>query len=592
MLVMPRPWELLRDAHRFSKAYAQHEGAVNLIRAIPRKIAALRGVGEIPRIEEPFGRPSRPISFIVTWCTDELRYNLLASTCVGDPANQLVVVDDRDQLAFRVRAAAINAGVRAAIHDLLVIVHEDVYLPDGWHPRLEARLAELEQFDPAWAVVGVSGWDESGKIVGHSRHLNVSLDSFRSGCRWIRASGLDDHVVIVRRCEGFSADESSPGHRGHATDLVQSANRASRFSYVLDVPTVHRWRDATGRLIRRALDSPKAQDEFYSAYRAERAMGQEFLDLKWPARPGTSLDVESGAPRRDRGRPGARIPERIRRRLDSPVILLARGGGGSRLLSLLARDCGVFLGNDLNGSGDCMELALPIFKSLFRKYRSLCPPQQGLSVPDLRAAAALMLTRARLADGRPWGFKVPESLLLLPELGLAFPDARYVFSFRHPLATCLRRPHQSALLDNPIGRLTLPLAYDHAGRDRACIRVDSDPERMALTTVHQLETALRRRRERLSPCRCHELRFEDLLLAPEQEMNRLGDWLQTSERGKRTLRAIDLERALGVPAKFPDPVVSRVRQILAPLFGLLPYEPDVDPYAPMLESSLWRSGAP
>lgn len=75
-------------------------------------------------------------------------------------------------------------------------------------------------------------------------------------------------------------------------------------------------------------------------------------------------------------------------------------------------------------------------------------------------------------------------------------------------------------------------------------------------------------------------------------MNRLGDWLQTSERGKRTLRAIDLERALGVPAKFPDPVVSRVRQILAPLFGLLPYEPDVDPYAPMLESSLWRSGAP
>ena len=127
---------------------------------------------------------------------------------------------------------------------------------------------------------------------------------------------------------------------------------------------------------------------FYSAYRAERAMGQEFLDLKWPARPGKSLDVESERHGGIVAGPTARIPERIRRRLDSPVILLARGGGGSRLLTLLARDCGVFLGNDLNGSGDCMELALPIFKSLFRKYRSLYPPQQGLSVPDLRAAAA------------------------------------------------------------------------------------------------------------------------------------------------------------------------------------------------------------
>ena len=572
MWVMSRPLELLRDAYRFSKDYAQHEGAVNLIRAMPRKVAGLRGVGEIPRIAEPAGRPSRPISFIVTWCTDELRYNLLASTCVGDPANQLVVVDNRDHLAYRVRAAAINAGVRAAIHDLLVIVHEDVYLPDGWHQRLEARLADLERFDPAWAVLGVAGWDESGKIVGHSRHLNVSLDSFRSGPPWIRASGLDDHLVIVRRCDGFSADESSPGHRGHATDLVQSANRASRWSYVLDVPTVHRWRDPTGRPIRTALDSPKAQNLFYSAYRAERAMGQEFLDLKWPARPGRGLDIESGAPRRDRDPPRARLPERIQRRLDSPVILLARGGGGSRLLSLVARDCGVFVGNDLNGSGDCIELALPIYKSLFRKYRSRCPRQHGLSVPELRAAAARMLARARPADDRPWGFKVPESLLLLPEMGLAFPDARYVFSFRHPLATCLRRPHQSALLDNPIGRLTLPLAYDHVGRDRGYIRVDSDPERMAITTVHQLETALRERQDRLSPSRCHELRFEDLLLAPEHEVNRLGDWLHTSERGKRTLRAIDLERAGRMSAKFPDPVVSRARQILAPLFGLLHYE--------------------
>jgi hypothetical protein len=69
-------------------------------------------------------------------------------------------------------------------------------------------------------------------------------------------------------------------------------------------------------------------------------------------------------------------------------------------------------------------------------------------------------------------------------------------------------------------------------------------------------------------------------------VNRLGDWLHASERGKRTLRAIDLERAGRLPAKFPDAVVSRTRQILAPLFGLLPYEPEVEPYSPIRGSSL------
>jgi hypothetical protein len=42
-------------------------------------------------------------------------------------------------------------------------------------------------------------------------------------------------------------------------------------------------------------------------------------------------------------------------RFDKPVILLGRGGSGTRLLAQLALSVGVFLGNELNASHDSVE---------------------------------------------------------------------------------------------------------------------------------------------------------------------------------------------------------------------------------------------
>ena len=47
--------------------------------------------------------------------------------------------------------------------------------------------------------------------------------------------------------------------------------------------------------------------------------------------------------------------------LDCPVVLLGRGGSGTRVLSQIAQQMGIFLGNDINVSGDSVEWVGPIY---------------------------------------------------------------------------------------------------------------------------------------------------------------------------------------------------------------------------------------
>jgi hypothetical protein len=172
--------------------------------------------------------------------------------------------------------------------------------------------------------------------------------------------------------------------------------------------------------------------------------------------------------------PQNNLPDRFEaqaRDLACPIVLLARGGSGSRLLSLLALDAGVFLGNELNISGDSLEMVPAIYQGVVDKYGGNPMGASEQIASRLRVAAAEMLAK-RESDG-PWGFKLPEALLLLPEIQLAFPDAHYIHMMRDPVSTCLRRTHMTARLDNHIGQVTLPLAYDWVGRPRGMIRQDS-----------------------------------------------------------------------------------------------------------------------
>lgn len=250
-----------------------------------------------------------------------------------------------------------------------------------------------------------------------------------------------------------------------------------------------------------------------------------------------------------------------------PIVLLARGGSGSRLLSQAAQDLGVHLGRAVNVSGDSIDMALPIYQAVIGKlgYRSRYRPER--TVERLRHAARPL---SQGAEDGIWGFKLPEAMYIVPEIDAAFPDARLVHLIRDPRRTCLRRTHLTARISNRIGRVTVPAAYGYCGRDPLSIEEDSPAMHMALTTIHQLEQVTDYGRS-LPEGRYLEVRFEDLIAQPKATRGVLARWLGLREQGGMLEECVDPGRAEKPDSPYDDETAGRVTSLLDPLRRKLGY---------------------
>lgn len=146
-----------------------------------------------------------------------------------------------------------------------------------------------------------------------------------------------------------------------------------------------------------------------------------------------------------------------------PVAIGGIGGSGTRLIAGLLREAGVFMGEDLNASNDLLWFTL-----LF-KYERVCdiddaqfdrlvdilaaglaggapldacsrvliaeladkarPNQPTEQLRD--AADSLVAAAARPAHGRRWGWKEPNTHVVIERLWRRLPDLRYVHVVRH-----------------------------------------------------------------------------------------------------------------------------------------------------------------
>jgi Glycosyltransferase like family/Glycosyltransferase family 17 len=123
-----------------------------------------------------------PLSFVV--CVNDaavLNANLLASPCLGaDSLHEVIAI--RGAVSA---AAGLNLGLERAKHELVVCLHQDVYLPEGWDKELVAqyRLAE-ETLGP----VGVAGVYGVGAAIESPAG---TLSAERIG--WVRDRGSELH---------------------------------------------------------------------------------------------------------------------------------------------------------------------------------------------------------------------------------------------------------------------------------------------------------------------------------------------------------------------------------------------------------------
>ncbi|HTZ08598.1 MAG TPA: glycosyltransferase, partial [Acidimicrobiales bacterium] len=184
----------------------------------------------------------RPLTFVA--CVNDeaqLEANLARSPCLapGSPHELLV---------FRDAASAgegLNAGIAAARHERVVLVHQDVYLPAGWPARLASQWRAAEAQGAAVGVAGVFGvrdrrvpFDATGRVVHRDRlldHRRLPTD----------VDGLDELLMVVPRTTTLRVDERLGWHL-YGTDLALQAQHQGLRAVVLDAPCHHN--SLTGRV--------------------------------------------------------------------------------------------------------------------------------------------------------------------------------------------------------------------------------------------------------------------------------------------------------------------------------------------------------
>lgn len=217
-------------------------------------------------------------------------------------------------------------------------------------------------------------------------------------------------------------------------------------------------------------------------------------------------------------RPASSVPQDV---LTSPIIVTGRGGSGTRLLSVVMQQLGVFMGNRLNQSADSIEWVDLIYEmAIKRMAANRAPPASWKE--ELHARAAGVLDKGAWTIGTPWGWKLPESMLVLPELAEAHPGAVFVHLVRDPLDTCLRRTHMTSRTGNPIGDATLGAAYRQLGWQRSPAQ---DPDHLRNAASWVMQVGAMRAHVAASGHRCLELTYEQLIGNPQSAADRLSAFL-------------------------------------------------------------------
>jgi len=204
-----------------------------------------------------------------------------------------------------------------------------------------------------------------------------------------------------------------------------------------------------------------------------------------------------------------------REALLAPVIATGRGGSGTRLLSSILHDMGIFLGNSLNVSMDSTEWVDSIYTISVDLLSSAPPEISATARQRILLETAYGILQEGMASGawhigRPWGWKLPETMLMMPEVFSTFTHARLIHLVRHPVHACLRRTHMTSRANNPVGSAVLAEAYRSMGWNPLQVHAHEPHIHNAVSWLYQVKRMVEFGRNELTPDRYMEIKYEDI----------------------------------------------------------------------------------
>lgn len=208
------------------------------VRQLARKLEVRHFVCRArPQADPPAS--TRAITFVVPFNNArQLEDNLLASPVFRSGRHRILQVSEADSAARALAACVANGD----LSEIVVQVHQDVYLPERWDDRLIASLAEAErQFGPV-GIAGVFGvvrtpagrFERAGRVVDRMSLLNTphALPA--------RAVSLDELLLVFPRSDGAMPTlEPSLGYHFYGSDACLSVEAAGKAAAILDAPCFH-----------------------------------------------------------------------------------------------------------------------------------------------------------------------------------------------------------------------------------------------------------------------------------------------------------------------------------------------------------------
>lgn len=177
-----------------------------------------------------------PVTFIVATTQNDgvFANNFLRSPLFASGHTHEVIA----MPGYHSAAAAYNAGMQAAKNDLMVFIHQDMYLPQFWLHDLERALDYLDCHDPSWGVLGCYGVEKNGRHRGYVYSSSQQFIGERLSCP-VPVRTLDEIVLIFRKSSGLCFDERLPHFHFYGADVCLEAERRGKTNYVLPAFCLH-----------------------------------------------------------------------------------------------------------------------------------------------------------------------------------------------------------------------------------------------------------------------------------------------------------------------------------------------------------------
>jgi hypothetical protein len=143
------------------------------------------------------------------------------------------------QTGYSSAAAAYNSAIQKASTDLLVFVHQDVYLPSGWADALQRAVERLSTQDPNWGILGVWGVTKSNDRAGYLYWTGLDGTAGEPFDSPEEVTSLDEVLLILRKSSGLRFDEHLPGFHLYGADISLEARRRGMKCYAVSAFCVH-----------------------------------------------------------------------------------------------------------------------------------------------------------------------------------------------------------------------------------------------------------------------------------------------------------------------------------------------------------------